>query len=135
LKAKATAATHAETRLSFRVPRNITHGEPMTKSNDVDTLRIASGASYPVWRLPGMTALSAIKKASKPLIVGPSLPPLTAGRNQAEALRSQASAIRRLDLLIYALPATPRIACATSICKREEWLVAKSRKHSRTAIP
>lgn len=107
LKTKATAAAHAEKRLSARVPRNITHGEPMTKSSDVSTLRIASGASYPVPRLPGITALSAMTKASKPLIVGPILPPprpVTTGRDQAETLRSQASAIRRFDLLTFAPP-------------------------------
>jgi hypothetical protein len=106
LKTKAAAAAHAEKRLSGRAPRNITHAEAMTNSSDVSTLRIAS-REYPapkLLKLPGMTALSAMRKASKPVIVGPILPPprpVTAGRNQAEALRSQASAIRRFGLLIY----------------------------------
>jgi hypothetical protein len=128
LKKKATAAVHAEKCLSARVPRNITHGEPMMNSSDVSTLRIAS-REYPapkLAKLGGMTALSAMTKASKPLKVGPILPPsrpVTTGRNQAEAFRNQASAIRRFGLRICIAIHNAAFARATSICKRQEWVI------------
>ena len=124
LRIKATVEAHADKRFSVRVPRNITHGDPTTKSSDVSTLRIASREGPPPkLRKLSATAPSVMPKALKPLMLmtsRPITPPstlVTAGRNQAEALRNQASVNRRSGLLVLAILRDAASACTSSICK------------------